>query len=247
MNLKVSCIIPAYNEENYIVNCLESVLNQEEVFFDEVIVVNNNSTDLTKKVAQGFNVKVIDEKTPGVSAARNEGASVSNSEIIYFLDADCQVPQNQAKKIKNFFQKHPTISAISGPVVYLDGGKFIEFLTDNLNIFAWYFKLLKIVFSHEGLCGGNMVVSRESFQGINGFDETLDDVEKSAEDLDFSLRLDESGYKARYLISFRVISSFRRNKRAPLRTAFYRIKAFLYLVWKYKIKRVIPGHSRVTF
>jgi len=55
--MKVSVVVPAYNEEAYIGNCLESLTNQK-VKPDEIIVVNNNSTDATVKIAKRFPVRI---------------------------------------------------------------------------------------------------------------------------------------------------------------------------------------------
>ena len=62
--MKVSLIIPTYNEEDYIAACLESVMNQEYVP-DEIIVVNNNSHDCTVDIASRYPVRVIHETTQG--------------------------------------------------------------------------------------------------------------------------------------------------------------------------------------
>ncbi|MDF2437014.1 MAG: glycosyltransferase family 2 protein [Bacteroidota bacterium] len=90
----VSVIIPCFNVEEYIEECLNSVFNQT---FDnlQVICVDNNSTDQTlNKILSirtnnpGKNIEVLTESRKGASAARNKGLSVSKGEWIQFLDAD---------------------------------------------------------------------------------------------------------------------------------------------------------------
>ena len=92
MNEKVSVIIPAYNAEKYLQECLNSVLNQ--TYKDvEVVVVNDGSTDGTKSILDTYavrysNIKVINTENGGVSRARNIGLDNASGEYIMFLDAD---------------------------------------------------------------------------------------------------------------------------------------------------------------
>ncbi len=92
MDLLISIIIPAYNIENYIVRCLDSLLNQTYKNL-EVIVVDDGSSDNTGKIIDDYaskyeNIKVIHKKNAGVSAARNSGIDVANGDYIGFVDGD---------------------------------------------------------------------------------------------------------------------------------------------------------------
>src|SRR3989344_2814273 len=101
--LKISVVIPAYNEEKYIAKTLKSLINQDfprELF--EIIVVNNGSTDKTHQVAEKFGVKVIRyNKVQGVSAARDVGSRIAEGEIIAGTDAYTVVPRHWLKTIEN--------------------------------------------------------------------------------------------------------------------------------------------------
>lgn len=88
----ISIIIPAYNIENYIAKCLDSLLNQTYRNL-EIIVVDDGSSDNTGKVIDDYsskydNIKVIHKKNAGVSAARNSGIEVVSGEYIGFVDGD---------------------------------------------------------------------------------------------------------------------------------------------------------------
>lgn len=90
MNIKpkLSVIIPAYMAENYIRECIESVLSQNYPNV-EIIVIDNNSTDNTADIAGKYPlVKVFHEKRQGVAYARNCGLSYATGEYILFLDSD---------------------------------------------------------------------------------------------------------------------------------------------------------------
>jgi glycosyltransferase involved in cell wall biosynthesis len=92
MNPKISIIVPVYNVETYIRQCLEStgVLGRNDV---ELILVNDGSTDGCGTICQEYackwgNVKLIEKSNGGLSDARNVGVSASRGKFIYFLDSD---------------------------------------------------------------------------------------------------------------------------------------------------------------
>lgn len=89
---KVSIIIPAYNVENYIAECLESVFNQTYKNI-ECIVIDDGSTDNTAEIIKEYNKKhnnlvYIPQKNQGPSIARNKGLKCAMGEFIFFLDSD---------------------------------------------------------------------------------------------------------------------------------------------------------------
>ncbi len=90
-NIKISVIIPVYNVEKYIEQCLESVLNQTLKDI-EIIVINDGSTDSSlKKIEKYKNDKkiiIIDKKNEGVSKTRNIGLQKANGKYVYFIDSD---------------------------------------------------------------------------------------------------------------------------------------------------------------
>lgn len=92
----ISIIIPAYNVEQYIGQCLDSILCQDGAPDFEIIVVNDGSTDNTGKIVSDYrqnygNVHLITQKNRGVSAARNYALSVARGRFISFIDADDMV------------------------------------------------------------------------------------------------------------------------------------------------------------
>ena len=102
---KLSIVIPAYNAEQYIKPCLDSILqnSKESLFETEIIVINDGSTDNTLKNLEGYNhyknIKIHTTKNQGVSAARNLGISLAKGEWITFIDADDTVNTNFSKVV----------------------------------------------------------------------------------------------------------------------------------------------------
>ncbi len=99
----LSVIIPAFNEENFLPRCLESLKNQKFKDF-EIIVVDNNSTDKTAEIAKKFNVILFSEKNQGVAYARNKGSEIAKGEILVFTDILFAKSLNKFIKIKNIIK-----------------------------------------------------------------------------------------------------------------------------------------------
>lgn len=92
----VSVIVPAYNVENYIEECIESILNQDTEYTFEIIVVNDGSTDKTLEIIQKYDKKIniISQKNQGVSHARNVALDNSKGKYIMFVDSDDYIEKN---------------------------------------------------------------------------------------------------------------------------------------------------------
>ncbi|MHA6603145.1 glycosyltransferase family 2 protein [Aerococcus urinae] len=98
MNPKISIIIPIYNVENYLIECLESVKKQTFTDF-EVIMVNDGSTDASAVIADNYcqrdkRFKLFHQFNQGVSSARNFGISQAKGDYIFFLDSDDKIAES---------------------------------------------------------------------------------------------------------------------------------------------------------
>jgi glycosyltransferase involved in cell wall biosynthesis len=100
----ISVVIPAYNEEKYLPETLESLsFARRQVGVPvEVIVVDNASTDRTAIVAEQFGARVIRFDVRIISAVRNHGIQQSRYDLIVSIDADCLTPPDALQKIKEF-------------------------------------------------------------------------------------------------------------------------------------------------
>ncbi|HAP8915983.1 TPA: glycosyltransferase family 2 protein, partial [Enterococcus faecium] len=89
---KISVIVPAYNVENYLENCLESISNQTHSNI-EIIVVDDGSPDRSGEIAEEYKkkdmrLKVIHQVNGGLSAARNSGLDSATGDFVCFIDSD---------------------------------------------------------------------------------------------------------------------------------------------------------------
>ena len=119
MNTKsVSIYIPAYNAEKTIRNSLESIKNQT-IPFDEIIVIDDNSTDFTKNIVKEFNnVNIISNSVnKGLGYNRNLGVKTSSHQIVTSIDADVVLEKDWLEIMIKNFEQHQDI---------ICGGKMIE-------------------------------------------------------------------------------------------------------------------------
>lgn len=98
MKKTVSVIIPVYNEEKAIVSCLDSLLSQTKKA-DEIIIVDDGSTDQTVSLVKKFPVKLLTQSHQGPGAARNLGAKQAIAEILVFVDADMTFDRDFLKSL----------------------------------------------------------------------------------------------------------------------------------------------------
>lgn len=113
---KFSIIIPIYNVEKYLKNCIESILQQD---FDdyEILLINDGSTDNSLSICKEYQnsdkrIKTISKENAGVSSARNLGISNAVGEFIIFLDADDTLTKNVLRKIDNIIYKNLNLDLI---------------------------------------------------------------------------------------------------------------------------------------
>ena len=139
-------IIPAHNEQNYIGKALES-LTQQTLLPKAVVVVNDNSTDNTQNISEGYaskypwisviNSKSSDKHLPGskIIQAFNKGLAILNDDydIICKFDADLIFPKNYLEKIAYHFQANKKLGMASG-FCYIEKNNewILENLTNNL-------------------------------------------------------------------------------------------------------------------
>lgn len=211
--LTLSLIIPVYNEENYLKACLNSVAKQT-VMPDEVIVVDNNSTDSTASIATEFKfVRIIKEKKQGILPARNRGFNAATSVIIGRIDGDTRLPRDWVEKVMKYY-KNPNHAdtALTG------GGYFYNIRAPRFNGWAWSQLAHRVnyyVIGHNILWGSNMAFPKKLWEEVKPRVCGRADIH---EDMDIAIHLNRLGYKIEYEPSLRVGALLKRvfNNRAEL-------------------------------
>lgn len=211
--MKLSFVIPAYNEEKVLGDCLDSVFKElsHGNYDAEVIVVNNKSTDHTKEVALSFPlVKVVDENNKGLVFARKAGFLASSGDIIANVDADTILTKGWVKIVFKEFEKDEKLVALSGPFIYYDLNVITRTMVKVFYFFGYIFYAINHFIFNKGamLQGGNFIVKRDALIAIGGFDTKI---EFYGEDTDIAKRISKVG-KVLWTFRLPIYTSGRRLK-----------------------------------
>jgi len=218
---KISVVVPTFNEEQNIVNCLESLQKQtipKEYY--EVIVVDGNSKDRTRELAEPLADKVIIQTSKKVGGARNDGAAISSGEIIATTDADCVIPENWLEKIIRSFEKDDRVVQLYGTVLPLEPGIKFRFYLALANIFSrigYYTHTLYYTL------GCNTAFTRSAYMKIGGY-KCID----AGDDLEIAQRMRKIG-KVKLNSKLWVKFSMRRYVQFGTLKSLY---VWLYIVFK---------------
>src|ERR1700739_471910 len=225
--MRLSFVIPAYNEEKYLPGCLESILSQTSHLPHsgrdtvEIIVVNNASTDNTRQVALSYpGVRVVDEPRKGLTFARQAGFLASTGSLIANVDSDCRLTPGWIAQVLSTFDAEPALAALSGPLVYYDLTPRQRLLVRVFYMTAFVTYLINRYVLRVGsmVQGGNFVLSRAALESIGGFNL---DISFYGEDTDIARRLNAVG-KVRFNLGLKMFSSARRLKHEGILTIAFR-------------------------
>jgi len=187
---KASVVVPFYNAERTIEDCLLSILNSDYPKDKyEIIFVDNNSEDgsndiLNRYLAKISNLRILKESTKGPSAARNKGILSANGEVVAFTDSDCVVDRNWLKNI---------VSPLKNKQIGIVGGRILAKQRDNkiaVSSESIHDNCKAVKFRKPYVISMNWASRTDVLKEIGLFD--LDFIR--AQDSEFSLRIYKSGY-----------------------------------------------------
>lgn len=141
--MQVSVVIPAYNEERDLGDCLESLADQIRRA-DEIIVVDNGSEDATAEIARQHGARVLSHPRPPsymleIGGVRQVGTEAATGDIVVATDADCLFPEDYLARIETHFNENPRLVLIGGPVRNrAENDWFGDFLVGTLNFQRCY-------------------------------------------------------------------------------------------------------------
>lgn len=204
--MKISVIIPAFNEEKYIKYCLESITANAPACLLEIIVIDNACTDNTAKIVKKFkNVKVVRENKKGLTCARQKGLITAKGDLLAYVDADSVISNQWFNIVRREFRKNRELVCLSGPYIYYDLPNWRKKVAIAYNN---YFLASVSKLSKHMVLGGNFVARREALLKMGGFDTQI---KFYGEDVNIGRRLKKIG-EIKFLKEFYILTSARRLK-----------------------------------
>lgn len=201
----ISLVIPAYNRADLICETIDSALAQT-LPFDEIIVVDDGSTDHTQSVLAKYEkrITVLRTKNKGVQAARNTGIAAAKTELVALCDSDDLLEENLCQTILPWLGQHPEVDICfcnfinfdqngaypdkfsQAPENFFDGAT-----TSEENFLVKIPDLYCRTLAFQPLFQSGLIMRKQFFDTIGGYDQTFQGV--GAEDWEFTLRAISSG------------------------------------------------------
>jgi glycosyltransferase involved in cell wall biosynthesis len=214
----LSFVVPAFNEESYLDDCLEAILKQTcklPAGQTEIVVVNNASTDRTREIALRYpGVIVVDEPRKGLTFARQAGFLNSSGTLIANVDADSRLTPGWVDQVLAAFAADSNLVALSGPFTYYELTPMQQIGVRGFYLIAWLTYVINRYILRVGsmVQGGNFIVSRAALERIGGFNLAISFY---GEDTDIARRMSAVG-DVLFTHDLKMFSSARRLKKEGL-------------------------------
>lgn len=190
-NMRISLVIPVYNEAERIAACLRAVAAQTTKPY-EVLVIDNNSTDETRAIVSRFPfATLLNEPRQGVVHARDRGFSAARGDIIARIDGDTLIAPDWIANLQQLFTD-PALGAVTGTVTYRDITACR--LVNRLDLF-WRRRMARLLGPEVALQGANMALRRSIWQEVR---HTVCRKRGEHEDFDLAIHTNWAGYQVRF-------------------------------------------------
>lgn len=195
----VSIVIPVYNVEDYLKECLESILRQNyDINKIEIILIDDgsidNSLNICKKYAEKYkNIKLLTQPNSGVSKARNNGIKNSKGKYIMLLDSDDTISKSAVKNLFNFFEQHYNeIDIVTYPIKFNRHGK----ISKNIRYDAYdkgtnIYDINEYIYLNQSTV--NIMIKNE-FEKTNLYNENMKLSEDQNFDTEMIMKKEKIGY-----------------------------------------------------
>ncbi|RYY10148.1 MAG: glycosyltransferase family 2 protein, partial [Chitinophagaceae bacterium] len=184
MGMKLSVIILNYNSSGYTLDCVNSILKHTNLIDYEVIVVDNGSTDSTKKVCESFNESVKNfiyfyDDEPGLLTGRHKGIELSTGKILCFLDDDVELNDKYIQGVLDVFSTDAEVHFATGPCLpeyEVTPPYWLDYFWVHINQgkYCFWLSLLdlgdqKLIIDPNLVFGLNFCVRKETVLKLGGF------------------------------------------------------------------------------
>lgn len=217
-----SVVVPVYNDQVRLQECLKSLKSQTFKGFYEVLVVDNGSDQDIKSVTDQFpEIIYLTEDKPGSYAARNKGIDYTTGNYIAFTDSDCIPSEDWLENALNFFEQNEECTALGGEIELFpnsdhpNGFELFDMLSgfkQDLSVNKWGYSVT-----------ANLIVRKEAIEKSGKFDDSL----KSGGDVEWSKRHIRTGgnlqYSSNVIVKHPALSSYKQffNKYSRIAGGMY--------------------------
>lgn len=182
----ISVVIPAWNDAEFLAVCLDALRRQSRAA-DEIIVVDNASSDTTASIAAANGARVVYEPRRGIPAATAAGFDAATGEILARLDADSIPPADWLERVHDHLSGAPERSLVTGRGEFYGAGPVVCWLGTNVYI-RGYFWSMTLLLGHPPVFGSNFAMHASAWRAVRS--RVHRSVRNVHDDLDLSFQLE---------------------------------------------------------
>lgn len=197
--MRISVVVLTFNRNDFLRECLASILTGQPSLPDEIIIVNAGAQDVEMPVkpyrGRGVDIKVVLTDNRSVTYNRNVGIRTSSGDLVAFTDDDCAVCPGWIEKYLEAFRQNDNIGSAGGGFIDINPDRLAKRLEEMSMKIRGYYNSRNTPFCHY-FQTANVCYSRKALESIGLFDE---DFKRTAgEDLEVGLKLLLAGYQNVY-------------------------------------------------
>lgn len=183
--MRISVVVPVRDDARLLERCLEALARQTRVP-DEIVVVDNGSSDDSADVAAESGARLVSEPVPGIPRAASAGYDAATGDVIARIDADTVCPPDWVARIERRFAEDPSLDFVTGDATFYDGSAVRDWLGRHFYIGAMYVALTPVL-GHAPLFGSNLAMRASAWREISP--EVHREATGIHDDLDLSLHV----------------------------------------------------------